>query len=121
MQNTESKGNSAGGLWIIQAISGLLLILVLGLHMIAHHFVVEGGLRNYEQVIAYVSNPLIFAIELVFLTVVTIHAALGARAILFDLALSERAKRTVNLVITVLALAALAYGIGLAIALQGMA
>ena len=54
--------DSAGAWWIVQAITGLLLILLLGLHMIAHHFVVEGGLRNFEEVIDYVSNPVIFVL-----------------------------------------------------------
>ena len=54
------RQDAAGTVWIIQAISGLLLIFLLGLHMIAHHFIVDGGLRNYEEVIAYISNAIIF-------------------------------------------------------------
>jgi hypothetical protein len=38
----------------------LLLVALLALHMIAHHFVVEGGLRDFDQVVDYVSNPAIF-------------------------------------------------------------
>ena len=84
--NPEPRKESApGSLWLLQGLTGGLLILVLGLHMIAQHFVVKGGLRDFAQVLAYVSNPLIFAIELVFLLVVTIHAALGLRAIIVDL------------------------------------
>ncbi len=33
---------SYGWRWIGQVISGILLLGLLGLHMIAHHFVVEG-------------------------------------------------------------------------------
>jgi succinate dehydrogenase / fumarate reductase membrane anchor subunit len=120
MQTTQStrQGQNAGGLWILQAITGLLLILVLVLHMVAHHFVVEGGLRNYQQVIDYVSNPIIFALEIIFLTVVTIHAMLGLRAILFDLGPGVRARRVTNWLLAIVGLAVLVYGLWLAIAIQ---
>ena len=49
-QARAGRRGPAGALWLVQAISGLLLVLVLGLHMVAHHFVVEGGLRDYAQV-----------------------------------------------------------------------
>ena len=58
-KNTTRRA-AAGTVWIFQAISGLLLIFLLGLHMIAHHFIVDGGLRNFEEVIAYISKPIIF-------------------------------------------------------------
>ncbi len=115
-----SRSGPAGALWLVQAISGLLLVLLLLLHMVAHHFVVEGGLRNFQEVLAYVSNPAIFFLEVVFLIVVTSHAMLGMRAIILDLGLSENATRTVNWVITLVGAAALIYGIWLAIAIQNL-
>lgn len=105
-------------MWLVQAFSGLLLILVLGLHMIAHHFVVEGGLRDFADVIDYVSNPLIFALEILFLVVVIIHAMLGMRAILLDLGLGKQRERVVNWIVTIIGVVTLAYGIWLALAVQ---
>ncbi len=116
-----ARSGPAGALWLVQAISGLLLIALLGLHMIAHHFVVEGGLRNFQEVLAYVSNPVIFFLEVVFLIVVTAHAMLGMRAIALDLGLSESRTRTVNWAIALIGAAALIYGIWLAIAIQNLA
>lgn len=120
MQTTQSSkhGQHAGSLWIIQAITGLLLIVVLVLHMVAHHFVVDGGIRNYEQVIEYISNPLIFWLEVLFLTVVTIHAMLGLRAILFDLGPGATTRRVLNWVLGIVGLVAWVYGVWLAVALQ---
>ncbi|MCA9935782.1 MAG: hypothetical protein H6662_02220 [Ardenticatenaceae bacterium] len=115
-----AQSGAAGALWLVQAISGLLLVLLLLLHMVAHHFVVEGGLRNFQEVLAYVSNPAIFFLEIVFLIVVTAHAMLGARAILLDLGLSKSASRAANWGITLLGLAALVYGIWLAVAIQNL-
>jgi succinate dehydrogenase hydrophobic anchor subunit len=117
----ESQGRAAGGLWIVQVVTGGLLILVLGLHMIAHHFVVEGGLRNFQDVLAYISNPLIFAIEVIFLVVVAAHAVLGLRAIIVDLNPALGTLKATNWVLTVLGIGAVGYGIWLAVTLQGMA
>lgn len=110
--------NLAGAIWLIQAISGLLLVLLLGLHMIAHHFIVEGGLREYADVIAYVSNPVIFAIEVIFLLVVTPHAILGLRAVLLDLGPSKSTIRIMDWVLTIVGIITIVYGVWLAVALQ---
>jgi succinate dehydrogenase hydrophobic anchor subunit len=117
----ERSKNSAGSIWITQAISGLLLIVILATHMIAHHFIVEGGLRDYEQVLDYVSNPLIFALEVIFLFVATTHALLGVRAVILDIGLSEGAKRTLNWILAIIGGITLIYGLWLAISLNQLA
>jgi succinate dehydrogenase hydrophobic anchor subunit len=114
----ERSANSAGTVWITQALTGLLLIVVLATHMIAHHFIVEGGLRDYEQVLSYVSNPLVFALEVVFLFVATAHALLGVRAVILDLGLRAGAKRTLNWVLSIIGIITLVYGLWLAVSLQ---
>ena len=126
MQNTTAnpvprEGRATGSLWLFQGLTGGLLILVLGLHMVAQHFVVKGGLRDFAQVLTYVSNPLIFAIELVFLLVVTIHAVLGLRAIIVDLNPSEGLLKAVSWILALLGTGAFAYGVWLALVLQSMA
>jgi succinate dehydrogenase / fumarate reductase membrane anchor subunit len=119
--NSTATGQRAGAIWLLQVVSGALLILVLGLHMVAHHFVVEGGLRDFADVVAYISNPLIYVIELVFLVVVTIHAMLGLRAILLDLGPGESAIRAINWLLTLVGIGIVAYGVWLGVSLQGMA
>lgn len=109
----------AGALWLIQAFSGFLLVALLLLHMIAHHFVVEGGLRNYQEVIAYVANPAIFTITLIFLVVVTIHALLGLRAILVDLSPSPGTMRAINWLLALGGVAIVVYGVWLELAIIG--
>ncbi|MCA9970818.1 MAG: hypothetical protein KC425_11420 [Anaerolineales bacterium] len=116
-----ARGGLAGAFWLVQALSGILLVLLLLLHMVAHHFVVEGGLRDFQQVLAYVSNPAIFVIEVVFLIVVTVHALLGVRAVLLDLGLNARQTTAVNWTLLIVGAATLVYGIWLAIAIQQQA
>jgi succinate dehydrogenase cytochrome b556 subunit len=116
--NREQPANRAASAWITQALSGLLLIVILATHMIAHHFIVEGGLRNYQQVLEYVANPFVFALEIVFVIVATIHALLGVRAVLFDFGLGSSTKRATNWILAVVGVLTIAYGFWLAIALQ---
>lgn len=116
----QPRGSAAGTIWLIQAFTGVLLVFLLLLHMIAHHFVVEGSLRNFEQVIDYISNPLIFTITIIFLIVVTIHAMLGMRAIILDLNVSPSTRRVVDWAAVIIGIIAIAYGIWLEVVLVSM-
>ena len=109
MEHTVRR-DSAGIGWLIQAASGLLLVALLLVHMIANHFVVPGGLQTYRDVVNYLSNPIVIALELTFLIVVSTHALLGVRAILFDTGLSQRSERRVGLFLTVAGVCIVAYG-----------
>ena len=52
--------------WKATAGTGVALLALVTIHMVAHHFVVEevGGLRTYAQVLDYISNPVIFVLEM---------------------------------------------------------
>ncbi len=119
-QKQSAQTDTAGAMWLVQVITGALLILLLGLHMIAHHYVVEGGLRTFRDVQDYISNPLIFTLEVLFLIVVTPHAMLGVLKIILDLGPSKSAERAILWVIRVITVAIIAYGIWLAVAIQGL-
>lgn len=101
--------------WKATAYSGAALLALVTVHMVAHHLVVEevGGLRTYAQVLDYISNPLMFVIEILFLVVVTTHAMLGLRSVLFDFGLSLRTKRVVSRGLLVLGIVTVAYGVTL--------
>ncbi len=111
------RPDRSGALWLVQAFTGLLLVALLLLHMVAHHFVVEGGLRTFDDVIAYVANPTIFFLEILFLIVVTVHAMLGLRAIVLDLAPSPGRLRLAQWGLALLGLGAVVYGIWLQLAI----
>jgi succinate dehydrogenase hydrophobic anchor subunit len=98
--------------WRWTAVTGVALLMLVTIHMVAHHFVVEeiGGLRSYDDVIAYISTPVIFVIEGIFLVVVTIHAMLGLRSVLFDLGLGASRRRLVDRGLLGLGVVTVAYG-----------
>lgn len=103
--------------WIWQVITGGALIPLAGLHMIAQHFLVEGGLRGFDQVKAYLGTPIVWPIELLFLASVVSHALLGVRAILVDLGPSPRVARLIDIALVVVGIASVAYGAWLTYAL----
>jgi succinate dehydrogenase hydrophobic anchor subunit len=94
---TYRRGRSTR-VWYWTAGSGMALVLLATMHIVAQHFIVHqtGGLRTYAQVLSYVANPIIFILEAGFLLAVTIHAMLGIRGILHDRDLSPRATRRLD-------------------------
>ncbi len=108
----ESTDRPAWG-WIWQAVSGVALLGLVTLHMVANHFVVKTGLRNFADVVAYMSNPIIVVLEVAFLFIVTWHGLLGLRAVIFDFGLSERTERRITRVLWVVGVVIVAYGLWL--------
>jgi succinate dehydrogenase / fumarate reductase cytochrome b subunit len=97
--------------FIVQVLTGVGLLVLLTLHMIAQHFVVPTGLRFYEDVIDWLKSPVVLAVEIAFLVFVTYHALLGVRAILFDFGFSERTERRITNVLVVVGVATVVYGV----------
>ena len=113
MNKPLSRERASSWSWILQALTGALLVVLLGLHMVVQHFVVAGGLRNFDQVVQYLSNPFVFLLEIAFLIVVTWHALLGVRAVLLDLGLKPAAERKLSTTLTIIGVVVVAYGVWL--------
>jgi succinate dehydrogenase hydrophobic anchor subunit len=100
-------------LWLLQSISGMILIVLVGLHWAAQHYIASGGLRTYTEVLAYLQQPLALGLELAFLIVVTGHALMGIRAILGDLGLPPRYQRSIDTALWATGLLTVLYGVQL--------
>jgi succinate dehydrogenase hydrophobic anchor subunit len=99
--------------WLAQVVSGVLLLVLLTVHMVAQHFVVEGGLRTYDQVIAWIRNPVVFAVEALLLVCVTWHGIAGIHAVLLDFGLRGRVERIAARVLLDLGVVTVLYGLWL--------
>lgn len=99
--------------WVWQAATGVVLLVLLTIHMVAHHFIVEDGLRTYAQVVDYLGSPIVFVVEHLFLVTVTVHAALGVRAVLLDLGPAPATERRITAWLTVVGVATVVYGVWL--------
>src|SRR5512132_3459860 len=99
--------------WMAQVVSGVLLLVLMTVHMVAQHFVVEGGLRTYADVVAWIRNPVVFAVEVLLVVTVTWHAIAGVHGVLLDLGLRGRVERVVARVLFDLAVVTILYGLWL--------
>lgn len=95
--------------WLLQVISGVLLLFLLGAHIVAQHFIVKGGLRDYAQVVSYLANPAVLAVECAFVVVLVWHAMLGLRAVLLDIGFGPRGQAVITRSVVVLGLATAGY------------
>jgi succinate dehydrogenase cytochrome b556 subunit len=106
----ETQPGRGGSLaWIFQVISGVLLFVLLGVHIVMQHFVVKGGLRDYGQVLRYLSNPAVLAVECLFVIVLIWHAMLGLRAVLLDFGFGRRGQALITWGVAVLGAVTAAY------------
>jgi succinate dehydrogenase / fumarate reductase membrane anchor subunit len=106
----EPKSTTA---WLWQVFTGIGLVILLGMHFIANHFIARGGLRDFADVVAYLRNPIVLVLELLFLLFVTTHALLGVRAILLDLGFSGRGERRLSRLLTGVGVLTVGYGVWL--------
>jgi succinate dehydrogenase hydrophobic anchor subunit len=111
MENPFAEEPKSTAAWLWQVFTGIGLVILLGLHFIANHFIAKGGLRDFADVVTYLRNPVILVLEVLFLLCVTSHALLGVRAILVDLGLSERAEKRVSQALTWLGVLTVGYGL----------
>jgi succinate dehydrogenase hydrophobic anchor subunit len=113
MENPFAQVSKASLSWLWQVFTGVALVLLLGLHLIANHFIAQGGLRDFADVVAYLRTPVILVLEVLFLIVVATHAMLGVRAIVLDFGLSDRAEKRLSRALTVIGVLTVGYGLWL--------
>jgi succinate dehydrogenase hydrophobic anchor subunit len=111
MENPFAEEPKPTSAWLWQVFTGIGLVVLLGLHFVANHFVAKGGLRDFAEVIAYLRNPLILCLEVLFLLCVTTHALLGVRGIFLDFGLSQHAERRLDQILKVVGVLTAGYGL----------
>jgi succinate dehydrogenase / fumarate reductase membrane anchor subunit len=106
-------------IWLIKIITGPLLVLVLALHMIVNHYLgsMSTGLMTYEDVVRYFQNPVIPAIEILFVITVVTHSLIGLRGIILDMNPSRPVLSAVTWFLSLLGISTVAYGTWLALAI----
>jgi succinate dehydrogenase / fumarate reductase membrane anchor subunit len=104
-------------IWLIKIATGPLLVLVLILHFTVNHYLgsMSSGLMTYADVIKYFQNPIIPAIEILFLITVVTHCLVGLRGIILDMNPSRPVLRAVTWLLSLLGVSSVIYGIWLAL------
>jgi succinate dehydrogenase / fumarate reductase membrane anchor subunit len=104
-------------LWMIKILTGPLLVILLFIHLLVNHFLGQTGLLTYADVVAYYRNPIIPAMEILFLATVVTHSLTGLRGILLDLNPTRRLLKVMDWGLALLGVAAVAYGVWLVLAI----
>ena len=109
-------------LWLIKIVTGPLLVIVLGLHLTVNHYMgsLATGLMTHDDVIQYFQNPIIPAIEILFLVTVVTHSLLGLRGILLDMNPSRSVLKIVTWLLVILGVSSVAYGTWLALTIASL-
>jgi succinate dehydrogenase hydrophobic anchor subunit len=106
----------AGRLWLLQALSGAALLVFLGIHLVAQHLLAPGGLRDYASVVVYLHNPVALVAEIGLVAAVIVHAVIGLRAALLEIA-GSRMIRRISIVLVAAGAVAFVYAMWLTFAL----
>ena len=109
-------------IWLIKMVTGPLLLVVLGLHFTVNHYMgsMSSGLMTYDDVIRYFQNPIIPAIEILFLITVVTHSLIGLRGIVLDMNPSRATLKIVTWLLVILGFSSVAYGIWLALTIASL-
>lgn len=109
-------------IWLIKIITGPLLVILLGLHFIVNHYLgsMSSGLMTYDDVVAYFQNPIIPAIEILFLITVVTHSLIGLRGIVLDMNPSRKALNIVTWLLVILGVSSVGYGTWLALTIASL-
>ncbi|MGC8855556.1 MAG: hypothetical protein ACP5QU_02045 [Anaerolineae bacterium] len=110
--NTASTPKSGENVWIwlIKILTGPLLFILLGIHLIVNHLLGKEGVLRYAEVIAYYNNPIIPIMEILFLATVVTHSLTGLRSIILDLKPSRSALKILDLFFLLAGISAFIYG-----------
>ncbi len=100
-------------LWLFKIVSGVLIVVILILHFIVNHTIVQGGLLTWADVVAYYHNPIVPIMEGIFVVLVVPHALIGLRGIFLDLRPARALLRVVDWLMIVVGGVAIVYGLWL--------
>jgi succinate dehydrogenase hydrophobic anchor subunit len=115
---SQPKRGETTWLWLLKIITGVLVVLILGVHLVVNHLVSPDGLLTFQQVVVYLSNPWVALMEGTFLVLAVFHALLGVRSVVLDLHPSVRMIRGMDIVFSIVGVVAIIYGIWLLRAIQ---
>lgn len=99
-------------IWLIKIATGPLLVLLLILHLTVNHYLgsTSAGLMTYDDVVKYYQNPIIPAIEILFLITVVTHCLIGLRGIILDMNPSRPVLSIVDWLLVLLGTSSVVYG-----------
>jgi succinate dehydrogenase / fumarate reductase membrane anchor subunit len=113
------KSREGAWLWLFKIVAGLLIVVLLGVHFVVNHLVAPEGLLTYADVVRYYTNPVVPAMEVIFLVVVIAHALVGLRSIVLDMNPPVRLLKAIDAAFILAGIGFTIYGIWLVVVIVG--
>jgi len=102
-------------IWGVKIITGLFIVVLLGIHFAVNHLLAPDGLLSYADILAYYQKPVVPIMEIFLLGFVVVHALIGLRSILLDLHLPEKIARYLDVFFVTIGTIMIVYGTWLVI------
>ncbi len=109
MQATARKSSGAWA-WLLQRITAVLLLGLLGIHIAVLHFIRPEGDITFASVHVRLATLLYMGVDYSLLGIVLYHGLNGARNVLLDFTFGQRAQTAISMVLLLIGLVAFTYG-----------
>ncbi|MGE5465138.1 MAG: hypothetical protein ACM3PS_17365 [Syntrophothermus sp.] len=113
ISRTVSQTRETSTLWLIKALTGVLIVVILVVHFTVNHMLGENALLTYQDIVEYYTNPIVPLMEVIFVVFAVSHSLIGLRGIILDLKPSAGLLKIVDWGFIILGITAVVYGISL--------
>lgn len=96
--------------WLLQRLTGVLLLLTLFIHIWVLHFANIGEVISYDNVAGRLMTAFFIIVDSALLALVLYHGLNGVRNVIFDYSIGPKAERAVNWILIIVGLATFVYG-----------
>lgn len=97
--------------WILQRLSGAVLVFALGLHWFVQHHVDPGAEITFAGVTVKLKWALYLVADILLLAFAVFHGLNGLRTVVLDFKISRSAATVLTVVLVVVGVGAIVYGI----------
>jgi succinate dehydrogenase cytochrome b556 subunit len=97
--------------WLLQRVTGLLLVFYLFAHLWILHYANLPNKVAFDEILARLQSPLFLVFDLMLLALVIFHALNGVRVIIIDFGISSRAQKILFWGLMLLGLAMFLFGV----------
>jgi succinate dehydrogenase cytochrome b556 subunit len=96
--------------WLLQRITGLLLVIYLFIHLWVLHYS-NAGKATFDEILLRLQSPVFLIFDLMLLALVIFHGLNGVRIVIIDLGISNRAQRVLFWGLMLLGLGLFLFGV----------
>ena len=112
-EKSSPKSGENVWLWLFKILSGVVLVVILGIHLVVNHLIGSNGLLTWQDVVSYYSHPIVPFLESLFIILVVPHSLIGLRGIFLDLHPSRGLLTAINWLFSLVGAVAIVYGVWL--------